>query len=493
MKNFCPALIRESYTGVCTSLFEFGAVSLIAALGLTFAPSSLAEETGLPVVRVETNLGDLFITLTPDTAPVTVANFREYVTNGDYVDTFFHVSQPAAPGLPGFIGTGEFMWPEGSAVSDAFERAPIANEFNQSNSRGTVSMLKDSGDPDSATNGWFINTADNGGSAPDGFDFVDGGFSVFGTLNARSLALADEIAALRIEDRGDDFESLPVIGVPPVLIQREDVVLITGTRETVTIVDPIAAVLPGSRTVPVGITATAFATILNTASVEASSCTISPPPGVAAAFAYQQTEPTTNQPIGPLNPLIDIAANGAATFIFAFTPEETFATTDLALDFNCGNANNSAISVSGVNTFTLSAPPGLSSDVVAIAGTVGNTGINDIPSSIGSGAFVIATTNLGDPESIVATADDGDADLPIEFFICPTNPTTGSCQSDPASSVTQMMATNATATFAVFAQLTDSNAMIALDPANSRAFVRFSNAGGDLRGSTSVALQTVQE
>lgn len=463
------------------------------ACALLFAVPSVAEEVGAPVVRVQTTLGDLFITLTPDTAPITVANFREYVINNDYIDSFFHISQPAATGTPGFIATGEFIWPLPGVVDDAFERAPIANEFNQSNTRGTVSMLKESGDPDSATNAWFINTADNGGSAPNGFDFVDGGFSVFGTLDTRSLAVVDEIAALRIEERGDEFANLPVIGEPSADIQRNQVVLITGTGEFEIVVDPVAAVLPGSRTVPVGFTATAFATVLNTASSAASSCTITPPADLAAAFAYQQTDSSSNIPVGPLNPLIDIEANSAATFIFAFTPEETFDSIDLALEFSCGNAINSAPSIAGVNTFTLSAPPGLSSDVVAIAATVGNTGINGIPTSVGSGAFAVATINLGDAESIVASADDGDADLPVGFFICPTNPLTSNCLSTPASSVTQTMTTNETATFAVFAQLTDSNALIEFAPAESRAFVRFRNAAGDLRGSTSVALETVQE
>jgi len=465
----------------------------LTTLALLFTHASVAEEAGAPVVRVQTTFGDLFITLTPDTAPNTVANFLGYVTNNDYNDALFHISQPAAPGVPGFIGTGEFIWPEGSVVDLAVERAPIANEFNQSNTRGTVSMLKESGDPDSATNGWFINTTDNGGSAPDGFDFVDGGFSVFGNLSARSLSVVDEIAALRVEDRGENFENLPLTGDPTPFLQRDQVVIINSVSSVESIADPVAAVLPGSRTVPVGFTATAFATVLNTANSLAASCTITPPADIAAAFAYQQTDALTNQPFGILNPLIDIPANGAATFIFAFTPEETFESVDLVLDFNCGNANNSAASVAGVNTFTLSAPPGLSSDVVAIAATAGNTGINSIPTSVGSGAFVVATTNLGDPESITATADAGDANLPIEFFLCPTDPITGGCLSAPSSSVTQDMGTNATASFAVFVQLTDSNAQIEFAPADSRAFVRFRNADGDLRGSTSVAVQTVDE
>ena len=460
---------------------------------LSFSEQSQAADAGSPVVAMDTTLGELFITLTPDAAPTTVANFLEYINNGDYNDTFFHIAQRAAPGVPGFVGTGQFVWPLGFGVNDAVERSPIANEFNQSNRRGTVSMLKQSGDPDSATNGWFINTADNGGSAPDGFDFVDGGFAVFGTLNERSLAVLDEIAAVPLEDRGEDFENLPLLESASPFFQRTRVVLISDTTVFESIGGPVAAVLPGSRTVPVGVQATAFATILNTASSPASSCVINPPADLPAIFAYQQTDPLTNQGIGMLNPVIDIPANGAATFIFAVTPEENFASLDLELDFNCGNATNSAAIITGVNTLTLSAPPGLSSDVVAIVGTVDNTGVHNIPQSIGSGAFVVATINLGDPEFIVATADDGDAELPVEFFICPTDPITGECLLDPGPSTGQNMAPGAASTFAVFAQLTDSNALIDFAPGESRVFVRFRNESGDLRGSTSVALRTVPE
>ena len=43
-----------------------------------------------PIVVLETNYGDIAIELYPDDAPVTVANFLDYVNSGFYDDTMFH-------------------------------------------------------------------------------------------------------------------------------------------------------------------------------------------------------------------------------------------------------------------------------------------------------------------------------------------------------------------------------------------------------------------
>ena len=61
----------------------------------------------------------------------------------------------------------------------------------------------------------------------------------------------------------------------------------------------------------------------------------------------------------------------------------------------------------------------------------------------------------------------------------PTTPT-------PASSTTNTLANNDSATYAVFAQATGA---IPFDPANRRIFLRLSS-GGIVRGATSVAVTT---
>jgi len=138
-------------------------------------------------IRLRTTVGDIFINLTPDAAPNTVSNFLEYIDNGDFVDSFFHDSQQA-DSAPRTLSIGRFRWLEGgfTGITEVRNGPVVANEFNQSNARGTVAMTRVAGVPDSATNSWFVNVTDNGGVAPNGLDFVDGGATVFGSIGAES-------------------------------------------------------------------------------------------------------------------------------------------------------------------------------------------------------------------------------------------------------------------------------------------------------------------
>src|SRR5262249_20961505 len=68
-----------------------------------------------------------------------------------------------------------------------------------------------------------------------------------------------------------------------------------------------------------------------------------------------------------------------------------------------------------------------------------------------------------------------------------TNSQTGACLAPPASTVTITMNANATPTFAIFATATDN---IAPFYAANRIFVRFTDATGNQRGATGVALRT---
>ena len=154
-------------------------------------------------LRLRTTLGDIEIDLLEDEAPVTVANFLKYVSDGDFENVFFHRSDP------GFIiQSGGFTFVDGN-IGNVPADPPIVNEFGISNTRGTLAMAKLGGDPNSATSGWFINLGDNSGN----LDNQNGGFTVFARVVGNGMTVADEIAALPIWNTqaafGGAFGELP--------------------------------------------------------------------------------------------------------------------------------------------------------------------------------------------------------------------------------------------------------------------------------------------
>lgn len=107
----------------------------------------------MPVVEVQTSLGSFTLTLDAKNAPVTVANFIDYVTAGFYDGTIFHRV------------IGNFM-AQGGGYDIAYDkkdtRPPIKNESGNglSNRHGTIAMAR-LPDPHSATAQFFINLKDN--------------------------------------------------------------------------------------------------------------------------------------------------------------------------------------------------------------------------------------------------------------------------------------------------------------------------------------------
>ncbi len=136
------------------------------------------------------------------TTPLTVANFLSYANDNRYDNTVIHRS------VPGFIVQGGgFALPtsNNSAPTGTTTDAPVLNEPGNSNIRGTIAMAKLGGDPNSATNQWFFNLADNRTT----LDGQNGGFTVFGRI-INGISIPDSIAALRRFDFGSPFNELPV-------------------------------------------------------------------------------------------------------------------------------------------------------------------------------------------------------------------------------------------------------------------------------------------
>ncbi len=165
---------------------------------LTFAISTTSAQT----VRFRTNVGDIDVVLLPASTPLTVANFLNYMNKGAYANSIVHRS------VPGFIWQGGGYKFENGAVPEIAQNPAVRNEPGISNVRGTIAMAKLGSSPNSATNQWFFNLADNSGN----LDRQNGGFTAFGRVaNEASLAVMDKIAAVPVYAINSTFSDLPLI------------------------------------------------------------------------------------------------------------------------------------------------------------------------------------------------------------------------------------------------------------------------------------------
>ena len=175
-----------------------------------FPPIGSLEDPNNTVVRIETNLGDIDIELFDQAgpgggsaAPITTANFLNYIRDGDLDESFFHRL------VSGFVlQGGGFKFDDTAGLSRVPTDDAIVNEFNfdRSNLERTLAMAKFGTDPDSATSQFFFNLADNSGPPPD-LDNQNGGFTVFAhVIQGWSVVL--DIAALDIENLTDFSDPL---------------------------------------------------------------------------------------------------------------------------------------------------------------------------------------------------------------------------------------------------------------------------------------------
>jgi hypothetical protein len=269
---------------------------------------------------------------------------------------------------------------------------------------------------------------------------------------------------------------------------------------------PVAAILPQYRSVQVGTTATAFATILNPTPRLMRNCRLGWGPVYAPAgtFSYQTTNPTTNVTTGTVNTPVDIPAGGGQTFVFGFEPSAE-ANQRVEMRFQCDNeplvypdtSNN-------VNMFGLLASTTAKPDMVALAAstvpgyvvlsqTAGPVSTSS-PTNVFQGSFAVASVNLGVTGDVivaprVSTRASTRPPTPPVATVCQTNPTTGQCLAPPTGSITVNVINNATPTFGIFVE---ASGPIADNALTNRVIVDFVEPGGNgiVLGSTSVAVRT---
>lgn len=128
-------------------------------------------------VKLITNHGDIVLELNAEKAPVTVANFVEYVKAGHYENTVFHRV------IGNFMIQGGGFEPGMKEKKD--KRASIQNEADNglSNDKYTVAMARTM-EPHSASAQFFINVADNSFLNHSAKTVQGWGYAVFGKVVA---------------------------------------------------------------------------------------------------------------------------------------------------------------------------------------------------------------------------------------------------------------------------------------------------------------------
>jgi cyclophilin family peptidyl-prolyl cis-trans isomerase len=185
-----------------------------------------------PIVKLETNFGDIVIELFDVNAPVTVANFLMYVKSGFYDGLIFHRV------VDGFVIQGGGF---DANLNRPDPCEPIINESNNglSNLRGTVAMARTprTSDSDSITTSQFyINVKDNN-SGLTNLDWIDpndraypddpngDGYCVFGQVIS-DMNVVDRIAHLPTEDNvtvpdGNTLNDVPRPPGPVIIYNAE--------------------------------------------------------------------------------------------------------------------------------------------------------------------------------------------------------------------------------------------------------------------------------
>ncbi len=248
-----------------------------------------------------------------------------------------------------------------------------------------------------------------------------------------------------------------------------------------------AAILPSSRSVVVGNTATFMSTVLNTSGATVNNCQFALPSSAPAglSLAYQ-TVSSGGQLTGQANQPISIAANQGQGFLLAFKSSATVPAVQQPLVITC-KGTAPAPEIVGLDVPGLAFSTTATPDIVVLSATTSNDGIVATPVGAAA-AFAAATYNVGGSGSLIATVDTQGLALPVTLTLCQSNPNTGACLATPTPSLTVAFATGGTPTFSVFLV---PSAAIPFSPANYRVFLRFIDTNGVSHGSTSVAVRTL--
>lgn len=163
---------------------------------ILFAALTHAQDN--PRVRVVTSQGSFVIELDDARAPLTVANFLEYVRAGHYNGTIFHRV------IGGFVA-------QGGGYDQKYVEKPtqpdIPNESGNglSNRRGSVGLAR-TADPHSGNAQFYLNIADNAALDPQPSRW---GYAVFGQV-VEGMNVVDGIGDAATGEGGQFTKDVPV-------------------------------------------------------------------------------------------------------------------------------------------------------------------------------------------------------------------------------------------------------------------------------------------
>lgn len=175
--------------------------SLLVLL-VCIAPATQAQDLGATRVRIDTTMGSFVVALDSERAPLTVANFLEYVRAGHYEGTIFHRV------INSFVAQGGGY---DEKIVEKPTRPDIVNESGNglSNRRGTIGIARTGGNPHSANAQFYLNLADNSTLDPQPSRW---GYAVFGQV-VEGMDVVDAIGAVATGEVGPLDRDVPLKAV----------------------------------------------------------------------------------------------------------------------------------------------------------------------------------------------------------------------------------------------------------------------------------------
>ena len=155
------------------------------------------------MVKLHTSHGVITLELDEERAPLTVANFLEYVKSGHFSNTLFHRV------IPGFMVQGGGM---DARLAEKKTRVPIKNEAANGlkNKIGSIAMARTNA-VDSATAQFFINVKDNDFLNHRSTSPAEFGYAVFGQV-IEGMEIVHAIEKVRTGSTGQ-HDDVPVEAV----------------------------------------------------------------------------------------------------------------------------------------------------------------------------------------------------------------------------------------------------------------------------------------